>query len=159
MSTTEQSEAAGREAVERVAAAVVEGFGIDATVELRDGDEEGAVLVELAGSGASTMVSRGAEVLDALQYLSVQVASRASGDRRKIIVDADGYRAKRAASLEDLAGRAAAEALESGDEIELDPMSPQDRRTVHLALKDRDDVVTRSEGNEPRRRIIVEPAD
>jgi spoIIIJ-associated protein len=158
MSTTEQSEAAGREAVERVAAAVVEGFGVEATVELSDGEED-AVVVEIGGEGATVLVARGAEVLDALQYLSVQVASRASGDRRKIIVDADGYRAKRAASLEELAQRAASEALDSGDEIELDPMSPQDRRTVHMALKDREDVVTRSEGNEPRRRIIVEPAD
>jgi spoIIIJ-associated protein len=158
MSTTEQSEAAGREAVERVAAAVVEGFGVEATVELSDGEED-AVVVEIGGEGATVLVARGAEVLDALQYLSAQVASRASGDRRKIIVDADGYRAKRAASLEELAQRAASEALDSGDEIELDPMSPQDRRTVHMALKDREDVVTRSEGNEPRRRIIVEPAD
>ncbi len=159
MSTNDAGEQASREALERTAAAVIAGFGVDATVELRDGDEDGQVVLELSGPGASSLVAGGADVLDALQYLSVQVASRASGDRRRIVVDADGYRAKRAAALEDLAGRAASEALESGDEIELDPMSPQDRRTVHMALKDRDDVVTRSEGNEPRRRIIVEPAD
>ena len=74
-------------------------------------------------------------------------------------LDADGYRARRAAALEDLADRAAREAVEFGEEIELDPMTPHDRRIVHMALKDRTEVVTRSEGDEPRRRIIVEPAE
>lgn len=158
MSTTGTDEAATREVLERIAGAVIAGFGVDAAAEVRDGEDDG-ILVEVTGPGAQALVTGGADVLDALQYLSVQLASRASGDRRKVAVDADGYRARRAAALEDLAARAAGEAVEFGDEIELDPMSPQDRRTVHLALKDREDVVTRSEGDEPRRRIIVEPAD
>lgn len=158
MSTTDSSEIERREALERAATAVVAGFGLDAGIEVSAADDDG-VVVEVTGPGAKTLVARGADVLDAMQYLSIQVASRVSGERRTIVVDADGYRARRAASLEELAGRAAAEAVEHGDEIELDPMSPQDRRTVHLALKDREDVVTRSEGDEPRRRIIVEPAD
>lgn len=158
MSTTESDEEAVRAALQRAAAAVVAGFGVDADVELREGDD-GRLVVELTGPGAQALVARDAEVLDALQYLSVQMASRAGGERRMVVVDADGYRARRAAALEDLAERAASEAVEYGDEIELDPMSPQDRRTVHLALKEREDVVTRSEGDEPRRRIIVEPAD
>jgi len=76
-----------------------------------------------------------------------------------VSVDAGGYRARREAALVELANRAAAEALEFSEEIELDPMTPHDRRIVHMALKDRTDVVTRSEGEEPRRRLIVEPAD
>ena len=65
----------------------------------------------------------------------------------------------RAAALEQLADQAAREAVEHGEEIELDAMTPHDRRIVHMALKDRSEVVTRSEGEEPRRRIIVEPAE
>ena len=103
---------------------------------------------------------KGGETIDALQYLLSQIASRAEGgSRRRVSLDADGYRARRAAALEDLADRAAREAVEFGEEIELDPMTPHDRRIVHMALKDRTEVVTRSEGDEPRRRIIVEPAE
>jgi spoIIIJ-associated protein len=95
-----------------------------------------------------------------VQYIGAHVVSRAEGGgRRRVSVDADGYRARRVGELERLAARAAAEALRDGDEIELDPMSPQDRRIVHLALAEHPGVVTRSEGDEPRRRVIVEPAE
>ena len=87
------------------------------------------------------------------------MASRADGQRRRVALDVGGYRERRAAALRDLAAQAAREAVEYGEEIELDPMSPHDRRIVHMELKDHPEVATRSEGDEPRRRIIVEPAD
>ena len=103
-------------------------------------------------------MGRDGETIDALQYLVGQIATRADGgERRRVALDADGYRARRAAALAELADRAAREALEHG-EIELDVMTPHDRRIVHMALKDRTDIITRSEGDEGRRRIIVEPA-
>jgi spoIIIJ-associated protein len=118
------------------------------------------VRVTVEGEGTEALVGRGGETIDALQYLVGQIATRADGgERRRVALDADGYRARRAAALEELAGRAAAEAVAHGEEIELDVMTPHDRRIVHMALKDRDDVVTRREGDEGRRRIIVEPAD
>jgi spoIIIJ-associated protein len=140
--------------------AVVRGMGLTAAVRIERGDEETDLRATVEGEGTSALVGRGGETIDALQYLVGQIASRAEGgQRRRVAVDADGYRARRAAALQDLADRAAREALEYGDEIELDAMTPHDRRIVHMALKDRTDVVTRSEGDEPRRRIIVEPAD
>ena len=117
----------------------------------------------LDGAGREPLAApfgRGGETIDALQYLLGQIASRAEGGaRRRVSLDADGYRARREAALVDLAEQAALEAIEHGDEIELDAMTPHDRRIVHMALKDRDGIVTRSEGEEPRRRIIVEPAE
>ncbi len=79
--------------------------------------------------------------------------------RGAVALDVGGYRERRAAALRDLAARAASEAVEFGEEIELDPMTPHDRRIVHMELKENTAVVTRSEGDEPNRRIIVEPAD
>lgn len=150
---------AGGLALVEVLTAVAAGFGVAATVSVSDtGDDEFSVVIE--GEGADALVGDGGAVIDALQYLSSQIVSRAEGGGRyRVALDAGGYRARREAALVELANRAAQEALEFGEEIELDAMSPHDRRIVHMALKDRDDVVTRSEGDEPRRRIIVEPAD
>jgi spoIIIJ-associated protein len=123
-------------------------------------DADGELSASLEGEGADALVGRGGAVIDALQYLASQIVSRAEGGGRyRVALDAGGYRARRAAALIELASRAAAEALEFGEEVELDAMTPHDRRIVHMALKDRTDVVTRSEGEEPRRRIVVEPAD
>jgi spoIIIJ-associated protein len=139
---------------------IAEAFGVeDAQVTVSE-DDEGGLVGAVTGGGADGLIGRGGEVIDAIQYLAAQVVSRADGGgRRRVNVDADGYRARREAALVELANRAAEEALEFGEEIELDAMTPHDRRIVHMALKERTDVVTRSEGDEPRRRIIVEPAE
>jgi spoIIIJ-associated protein len=147
---------AAAEAVE----AVVRGMGLDALVRVEPGEGETDLRVTVEGEGTSALVGRDGETIDALQYLVGQIATRADGgERRRVALDADGYRARRAAALAELADRAAREALEHGEEIELDVMTPHDRRIVHMALKDRTDIVTRSEGDEGRRRIIVEPAE
>lgn len=154
------AEGPGAAAVAETLEAVVAGMGLSATVVVSAGEGESDLDVRVDGEGTSALVGRGGETIDALQYLLAQIATRAEGGaRRRVTLDADGYRARRAAALEQLADRAAREAVEFGEEIELDAMTPHDRRIVHMALKDRTEVVTRSEGEEPRRRIIVEPAD
>lgn len=154
------AEGPGAIAVARTLEAVVDGMGLDARVVVAPGQEATDLDATVEGEGTAALVGRGGETIDALQYLLGQIASRAEGgNRRRVALDADGYRARRAAALEGLAEEAAREAVEFGEEIELDPMTPHDRRIVHMALKDRTDVVTRSEGEEPRRRIIVEPAE
>jgi spoIIIJ-associated protein len=153
-------EGPGAVAVARTVEAVVAGMGLEATVVVAPGGDSSDIAVTVEGEGTSALVGRGGETIDALQYLLAQIATRAEGGaRRRVSLDADGYRARRAAALESLAEQAAAEALKHGEEIELDAMTPHDRRIVHMALKDRTDIVTRSEGEEPRRRIIVEPAE
>ncbi|MFN8109019.1 MAG: R3H domain-containing nucleic acid-binding protein [Thermoleophilia bacterium] len=152
--------ASGAESLARVLRAVADGFDVqDPQVRVEE-DAEAGLVGAIEGPGSNAIVGRGGEVIDALQYLAAQIVTRSDGGvRRRVTVDADGYRARREQALVDLAGRAAAEALEFGEEIELDAMTPHDRRIVHMALKERTDVVTRSEGEEPRRRIIVEPAE
>lgn len=157
---TERVLSAGAAAVERTLEAVLAGMGIGASAAVADGPDDGDIAASVEGDGADALIGRGGETIDALQYLLAQIASRAEGGaRRRVTLDADGYRARREAALVALAQQAAEEALEHGEEIELDAMTPHDRRIVHMALKDRTGVVTRSEGDEPRRRIIVEPAE
>ena len=161
MAVTEVTAAGpGAAAVAQTLEAVVAGMGLTARVVVAAGEGENDLDVTVDGEGTSALVGRGGETIDALQYLLAQIATRAEGGaRRRVTLDADGYRARRAAALEQLADQAAREAVEHGEEIELDAMTPHDRRIVHMALKDRPEVVTRSEGEEPRRRIIVEPAE
>ena len=160
MASDVEAEDRGAAAVARVLEAVVEGMGLDARVVVAAGAAQSDIAATVEGEGTAPLVGRGGETIDALQYLLSQIASRAEGGtRRRVSLDADGYRARRAAALEELALQAAEEAVEHGEEIELDAMTPHDRRIVHMALKERTDVVTRSEGDEPRRRIIVEPAE
>ncbi len=147
------------ERVHGLLTAIATGFGIaDARITV-DVDAEDGLRGAVEGDGADGLVGRNGEVIDAIQYIASQVVGRGEGGRRRVSIDAGGYRARREKMLTELAERAANEAVEFGEEIELDVMTPHDRRIVHMALKERTDVVTRSEGDEPRRRIVVEPAD
>jgi len=152
------SEDPGRSPLKDVVEAALEGLGVPATVEIADG-EEGGLVARIEGEDLDAVIGRDGEVLDAVQLLAAQAVRRQpGGQRRGVLVDAGGYRARRAELLARLAHKAADEAVEFGEEIELEPMSALDRRTVHMAIADRGDVETRSEGEEPRRRIVVVPA-
>lgn len=147
----------GREALLEVVRAAVDGLGLEAEVIVEDGEENG-LIARIEGDGLDPIIGRDGEVLDAVQVLAAQAVRRQpGGQRRGVLVDAGDYRARRAELLTRLAGKAADEAVEFGEEIELEPMSALDRRTVHMALADRTDIETRSEGEDPRRRIIVVP--
>jgi spoIIIJ-associated protein len=145
-------------ALEGLFDAVLGGMGLNGAVTIAE-NADGEIAVNVAGEGLDPLVGRDGAVIDALQYLAHQVALRASGgEPHRVSLDAGGYRERRQKQLERLAEHAAAEAIEHGEEIELDAMTPHDRRIVHMALAERTDIVTRSEGDEPNRRIVVLPA-
>lgn len=149
----------GRDALEEIVGAVLDGLGISAAITIEDGDE-GGLIARVDGDGVDALIGRDGEVLDAVQLLAAQAVRRQpNGQRRGVLVDANGHRAKRADLLSRLAIKAADEAVEFGEEIELESMSALDRRTVHMALAERTDVETRSEGEDPRRRIVVVPTE
>ena len=77
--------------------------------------------------------------------------------RKEIVVDASGYRERRRQTLESLAVRSAEEAARTGERVELEPMSAAERKVVHTSLEARTDVETASEGDEPYRRVVVQP--
>ncbi len=147
----------GADVLREVVEAAIEGLGLTADVIVEYGEEDGLV-ARIEGDDIDAVIGRDGEVLDALQLLAAQAVRRlAGGQRRGVLVDAGGYRSQRADLLARLAQKAADEAVEYGEEIELDPMSALDRRTVHMALQDRPGIDTRSEGEEPRRHIVVVP--
>jgi spoIIIJ-associated protein len=142
--------------VRALLALVTAALGIDAHVDVREDDE--TVIATCSASDAGLFIGRHGQTIDAVQYLLNAIVHRRGGDPRKeVVVDAAGYRERRRATLESLALRSADQAHLSGEPVELDPMTAVDRKVVHLALKERDDVETRSEGTEPNRYVVVAP--
>lgn len=99
------------------------------------------------------------QTLDALQAIVNIAVNKEEKEWEKIIVDVEGYRQRRKATLEAIAIREARRALESKSPVELEPMNAYDRRIIHLALKDRKDIVTTSHGEEPQRYIVISPKE
>jgi len=137
-------------------AQIVETLGVDADVAARDESE--AVVVTCSGPDVGLLIGRHGQTIDAVQYLLNVIAYRAYGEeKRDVVVDAAGYRARRQATLEALAVRVAERVRESGEREELEPMTAVERKVVHLHLKDVAGVGTTSEGMEPNRYVVVVP--
>jgi spoIIIJ-associated protein len=130
--------------------------GVTAHVLVDDSGEE--IVATLAGPDLGVLIGRHGQTIDALQYLANAIVHRAeTGDARRVVVDAAGYRARRAATLETSAQRAAEQAAATGSRVELEPMTAVERRIVHELLKDDPAVDTTSEGSEPNRFVVVLP--
>ena len=137
-------------------AQIVETLGVDADIVARD--EADAIVVTCSGPDVGLLIGRHGQTIDAVQYLLNVIAYRAYGEeKRDVVVDAAGYRARRQATLEALALRVAERVRESGEREELEPMTAVERKVVHVHLKDVAGVGTTSEGMEPNRYVVVVP--
>jgi spoIIIJ-associated protein len=146
------------EPIDRVTALldeVVDALDLDAEIIVDETDDEIAARVE--GDDLGLLIGRRGQTIDAVQLLCYRVAFRGRGDRKRVSVDAAGYRERRRETVERQAERAAERALESGNEIELEPMTASERKIAHDLLKDRPGLETFSEGEEPDRCVIVAP--
>ncbi|MDA2945002.1 MAG: Jag N-terminal domain-containing protein [Actinomycetota bacterium] len=132
-------------------------FGSEATVEL---DQDGTELeVRVRGSDLGLMVGPGGRTLTAVQDLARVAAQRRLGDHETHLrVDVAGYRERRKASLEAFARKIAGQVRESGKALAIEPMASPDRKVIHDVLSSEEGVSTRSEGEDPNRRVIVSPA-
>jgi len=152
------TEAYPAEPVDRVRAivsTVVDALGVEGDVEVTEDDDR--ILANVDGEEVGLLIGRRGQTIDALQLLCYRAAFRGINDRKRVQVDAAGYRERRRELLEGQADRAAQRALESGKEIELEPMSASERKVVHDHLLERSGVETFSEGEEPERCVIVAP--
>jgi spoIIIJ-associated protein len=140
-----------REMLERVALA----FGLRASVEVHERPEE--IRATVNGEDLGLLIGKHGATIDALQHLAGRVGFRGSDDRKTVVVDAAGYRERREGALHRAADQAVSDALDYGRPVELEPMSSSERRIVHTYLRDRTDVQTHSEGDEPDRRLVVTP--
>jgi spoIIIJ-associated protein len=150
VSLEEQSELA-----ETFTRGLIERFGMKATVRSRpEGDDD--VEVEVEGDDLGFLIGPRAVTLDAIQELvRTAVQRRIGGHSARIHVDVAGYRAQRSEALAEFARQAAQRALESGRDQVFEPMSPGDRKVVHDTVNAIDGVSTISEGEEPRRRVVI----
>ncbi|MBQ4411073.1 MAG: protein jag [Firmicutes bacterium] len=115
------------------------------------------VYVDIDGEDSGTIIGKRGSTLDALQYLTSLVVNKEQNNYIRVVIDAENYREKREKTLEKLAFRLADKALRSGRSVRLEPMNPYERKVIHTALQQRKGVTTRSEGEEPYRRVIIEP--
>ena len=135
---------------------ILETIDVPCSVRVSEHDDE--IVVTLSGADLGLAIGRHGQTLDAMQYLANAIAHTQDGDDRKhVTVDAAGYRARRAEKLEALARRSAERAAGTGRRVELEPMTPIERKVVHEALKDDPEVETASEGSEPNRFVVVIP--
>jgi spoIIIJ-associated protein len=134
---------------------ITDGIGVRCRIDVIE-DEESVTAV-CTGHDLGVLIGRHGQTIDAIQYLANAIVARQQGDERKaVVVDAAGYRARRTATLESMALRAA-ERARAGERVELEPMSAIERKVVHLRLQDEPGVATSSEGAEPNRYVVVHP--
>lgn len=136
---------------------VVDGLGLDAAVQVAESEER--VTVTVTGDDLGLLIGRHGHTIDAVQYLANAIVHRHEEEPVEVVVDAQGYRARRERTLRDVAARAAADVIRTGEPVPLEPMSSVERKIVHLYLKaEVPRVRTASEGSEPNRHVVVLPA-
>jgi spoIIIJ-associated protein len=140
-----------RELLERIASEA----DVDAEVQIVE-DEDG-ISGEFVGHDLGLLIGHHGQTIDAIQHLAYRIAFQGDQNRKSVTVDASGYRERRATALRAAADQAAETAIHDGRPIALDAMSALERKVVHEHLKDRRDVETYSEGQEPARRLVVAP--
>jgi spoIIIJ-associated protein len=154
MSARTESEPAAR--VRRMLEEIVASVGVAAAIDVSEDDD--GVYANLDGEDLGLLIGRHGQTIDAIQHLAYRIAYRGENERKRVTVDAAGYRERRAVLLQEDADEAADEALRTGEPVALDAMNAVERRVVHEYLRDRDGVETYSEGDEPDRYLVVAPA-
>ena len=134
-------------------------MGVVADTYIRDDDEDGSMVFEIEGEDAGLLIGRRGETLQALQFLVRMVTSRQLGRKAYVVIDIEDYRERRIQMLRRLARRTAGRVASSGREDSLEPMSPAERRIVHMSLAGHPDVRTESEGEGNQRRVVIFPID
>jgi spoIIIJ-associated protein len=145
------------EELEELLEEIADGLGLEVEVEVEESD--GVLSGRLQGEDVGLFIGRRGQTIDAVQHLAQRIVFPEGPSAVRVVIDADGYRERRAELLKADADDAAEQALEAGRPVELDPMPPAERRIVHEYLRERGGVETYSEGDEPKRYLVVAPAD
>lgn len=140
---------------------ILDRMNLDATVEARRADTDGREaqhwLLDVRGSDLADLIGAKGEMLASLQYLTRLIASHQLSRRANLVIDIEGYKARREDQLKRLAKRMAAQAVERGRMVSMEPMPPNERRVIHLALRDDPTVTTESVGEGERRKVTILP--
>jgi spoIIIJ-associated protein len=118
-----------------------------------------AILVDITGKDLSVLIGKRSETLNALQYISRLIVSKELGENVMLVIDVEGYRTRRERQLRQLAHRMAEQAVKTGRKQTLEPMPPNERRIIHMELRDDAHVTTESYGEEPHRKVTIIPKE
>jgi spoIIIJ-associated protein len=143
------------EVLEDLLAEIADGLDLDVEIDIEESD--GLLKGSLRGDDVGLFIGRRGQTIDAVQHLAQRIVFHEGPSDVRVVIDADGYRERRAETLRADADVAAEETLRTGQPVEMDPMPASERRVVHEHLRDRGDVETHSEGDEPERRLVVSP--
>ncbi len=127
---------------------------LELTIKAEANDE--TLFISIEGSDSGTIIGKRGQTLDAIQYLTSLVVNKEKDKYIRVVVDAENYRVKRENTLEQLADRLAGKVIKTRRTVRLEPMNPYERMVIHATLQDNPKVKTRSEGEEPYRRVIIE---
>ncbi|UGS39324.1 Jag family protein [Capillimicrobium parvum] len=146
-----------RDTIRELLETISDALGLEeAEVVVREEDD--TIVGALEGGDMGLFIGRHGQTIDAVQHLAQRIVFRGRPSELRIVIDAAGYRDRRATALRRQADEAADEALRYGREVALDAMVASERKLVHEHLRDRGDVETHSEGDEPDRHLVVSPA-
>lgn len=126
------------------------------TIDEYEGDE-GELILDITGDDLAVLIGRHGRTLDSLQFLVSVITSRIIGFRYPIVIDVEGYKNRQRQKLEEIANNAAQRAITQDRAIKLRPMTPFERRIIHISLRDNTSVETHSEGEGRGRRVVVTP--
>jgi spoIIIJ-associated protein len=143
------------ERVRAVLERIVADLELDADV--RVSEDEAGIRADVDGEDVGLLIGRHGQTIDAVQLLCYQTAFRGRSERKRVTVDAAGYRERQGENLRRQADVAADDAIRDGRPVEMEAMGPNERRVVHEHLRDRPELETYSEGDEPHRFVVVAP--
>ena len=141
----------GREFLEKV----FDKMNMDVTIDMKYNEEEKSVSINLIGGDMGVLIGKRGQTLDSLQHLVSLVINKHSEDHIRVKLDTENYRERRKETLENLAKNIAYKVKRTRRPVSLEPMNPYERRIIHATLQDDRYVVTKSEGEEPFRHVIV----
>ena len=133
---------------------VTKEMGLDLDIKAKAGKE--TLYIDIQGKDSGTVIGKRGQTLDAIQYLTSLVVNKEQSGSTRVVIDAENYRAKREKTLELLAIRLAKKVGKTKRSIKLEPMNPYERKVIHATLQNHPYVTTRSEGQDPYRRVIIE---
>ncbi len=125
-------------------------------LNIKSSEEEGIIYIDIDGKDSGTVIGKRGQTLDSLQYLTNLAVNKNTDKYVKVVINAENYREKRESTLEQLAIRLAGKVSKTKRAVRLEPMNPYERKVIHTTLQDDVRVNTRSEGDEPYRRVVIE---
>lgn len=128
----------------------------EVTIDEYEGDE-GELILDITGDDLAVLIGRHGKTLDALQFIISSITARTIGFCYPVVVDVEGYKSRQRQKLESLAYSSAKRALSQGRSVKMRPMTPYERRIIHIALRDYEGVETASEGEGSARHVVVIP--